>query len=100
MIRAIALVASAILAGSFRSANAQTGSTLGSYLVENGKIFYEECGTGGQALVHLMYIEKPEEFLTIVTHFLEGNRWTIHKISGRPWRSDLGFLVQRKVAAA
>jgi len=24
---------------------------------------------------HLMYIEKPEEFLTIVTHFLEVNRF-------------------------
>jgi pimeloyl-ACP methyl ester carboxylesterase len=54
MITAIALVASAILAGSFRSAKAQTGNALGSYLdVENGKIYYEECGTGDEALVLL-----------------------------------------------
>ncbi len=54
MIISIALVASAILAGSFRSAKAETGNALGSYLdVENGKIYYEECGTGDEALVLL-----------------------------------------------
>jgi 3-oxoadipate enol-lactonase len=54
MMTAIALVAGAILAGSFRSAKAQTGNAVGSYLdVENGKIYYEECGTGDEALVLL-----------------------------------------------
>ena len=54
MITAIALVTTAILTGPFRSAKAQTGNALGSYLdVENGKIYYEECGTGDEALVLL-----------------------------------------------
>ena len=52
MMTAIALVAGAILAGSFRSAKPQTGNAVGSYLdVENGKIYYEECGTGDEASV-------------------------------------------------
>lgn len=54
MITAIALATSVILASSFRSAKAQAGNALGSYLdVENGKIYYEECGTGDEALVLL-----------------------------------------------
>jgi len=51
---AIALVAIVVLSGSFPLAKAQTGNSRGSYLdVENGKIYYEECGAGDEALVLL-----------------------------------------------
>ena len=53
-ITAFALVARAITAASSRLARAQAGNPSGTYLgVENGKIYYEECGTGDEALVLL-----------------------------------------------